>query len=96
MPANVQEGAFQLGATDFTFAGDEAGGVVTGGLDDLVVAERRRYVGGGVSGGGNSAHDCVGGNDEAGGAGGACQAQHQSGANQMFTGHDRGLLGGFC
>ena len=34
---NVVEGAFQFHATNGAFAGDEAGGVVTGSEDDLVV-----------------------------------------------------------
>ncbi|SPO52622.1 protein of unknown function [Pseudomonas sp. JV551A1] len=90
--ADVQESTFQFGATDVALAANEAGGVVTGGLDDLVVTERGGNIGSCIGGRGYRANDGVGGDNEAGGVYGAGQAQQQGGANQVFTGHDRGLL----
>ncbi|MNE69169.1 hypothetical protein D3C80_1648760 [compost metagenome] len=73
-------------------AADEAGGIVTRGLDNLVVTERGGDIGSGIGGSSNCAHDRVGGNNEAGCVGGAGQAQQQGGANQVIAGHGRRLL----
>ncbi|SPO69971.1 protein of unknown function [Pseudomonas sp. JV241A] len=80
--ANVGESALQFRAADVTVAGNEAGGVVTGGLDDLVVTERGRHIGGGISGGGDATNDGIGGDDKAGGVGSGSQGQQQRGAKQ--------------
>src|SRR5690606_2138735 len=83
--ANHLKRGLQLGATDFATAGDEAGGVLTSGLDDLVVAGGQ--VGAGFGGTDQGAADHVGGADEAGGAGQGRQAQQGCGAEQANQGH---------
>src|SRR5690606_37997275 len=76
---------FQLGATDLAGAGDEAGGILAGGQDDLVVAGSQ--VGGGFGGADQGTADHVGGSDEAGGAGQGRQAQQGRSAEQANQGH---------
>src|SRR5690606_6444637 len=81
---HLQSG-LQMGATDVATAGDEAGGVFTGGQDDLFVAGG--HFGGGFGGADQGTADHVGGTDEAGGAGQGRQAQQGSGAEQTNRSH---------
>src|SRR5690606_13799182 len=73
--ADVLQGCMQTSTTNFTLAGDKAGGIVTGGQYDLVVFERRAQVGNTVSGGDQGATNHIGGAHKAGGAGHGGQAE---------------------
>src|SRR5471032_51470 len=84
---NVLERGFQLYTPNFACAGDEAGGVVMGGTNDLVVFQRGRHLGGGVGGCVRGPNDCIGGDNEARSAGAGGSNKQGYSAQQAEAGH---------